>query len=154
MLPVRQWSFLPLSWPVSVLCLLNSVFQLDCPCRCGLGFTILSCPTPSYCLITDKGSGSFLVSRFLQLLVHSWARWYFHQLDHGCFFGDSNLSAFGGRLLCLHPSLPAHSKPTIKQTKRFSQLPDKFVCLLICSFKLKVWGYMHLTSLTTPFKAL
>lgn len=46
--------------------------------------------------------------------------------------------------------------PQPNQTKSFSltQLSDKFVCLFICSFELPAWGYLHLTSLTTPFKAL
>lgn len=33
-------------------------------------------------------------------------------------------------------------------------MPDKSVSLLVTRFELQVWGYLHLTSLTTPFKAL
>jgi len=99
----------------------------------------------------DQGTGSHAVSQLFSSwfsceLVSIFASWTLVvSLETG-------ICLAGGRLLCLCPSLAAlSSNPQSNKTKSFclTQLPDKFVCLLICSFKLQVWGYLHFTSLTT-----
>lgn len=94
------------------------------------GFQLLELAQPFLHLTTHKGTGSCVVSQLFQLLFT-------------CVFSPVLLS-----------NLPSSLSNLIIQPKSFSQIPDKSVSLLVSNFDLQVWGYLHLTSLTPPFKAL